>query len=198
MDISVEDNVDEFLRELSIFDEQVISKATVRTLNETGRVVKSRAAKGVAKEIGTAQKHVTKRIYMKKAYPNKLVSVISPEHPFRFRLAHFKPRQTKQGVSAAAWGKRKLYRNTFIAKVRAGKNQVEGVFVRKGRKRLPIRQLWGGSIPRTFASKHIINQMEYHGRERFRVRLEHNLKYYEKKRMGKRNVRFQQRVLDIL
>jgi Prophage minor tail protein Z (GPZ) len=196
VEITVKDNIDELLKELSIFNKQVIEQATVRTLNEAARTVQGRAAKAIAKDIGTAQKNVTRRIHVKPARSNKLVSTVYPEQPFSFRLAHFKPRQTKAGVSVAAWGKRKIYPHTFLAQVKAGDREIEGVFVRKTKARLPIKQLWGPSIPKTFATDHITKQMESIARERFSTRMEHNLKHYEQRRIAKRHIRFGDKALN--
>jgi len=56
-------------------------------------------------------------------------------------LKDFAPRQTAKGVSAAPWGKRRVFPHTFI-----GPN--EHVFVRLGRARLPVKKLFGPSIPK--------------------------------------------------
>ena len=58
-------------------------------------------------------------------------------------LKEFGARQTAKGVSAAPWGKRRVFPHAFIAPTLGGH-----VFIREGRSRLPIRKLWGPAIPR--------------------------------------------------
>ena len=57
-------------------------------------------------------------------------------------LAEFHARQTRRGVSAAPWGLRRVFPHTFIVEKLGGQ-----VFRREGGARLPIRKLWGPSLP---------------------------------------------------
>lgn len=58
-------------------------------------------------------------------------------------LKHFRPLQTKKGVSAAPWGKRRLYPHSFIS-ARLGGH----VFWRKGTARLPLKRIGGPNVPK--------------------------------------------------
>ena len=62
-------------------------------------------------------------------------------------VVDFGARQVKQGVSSKVWGKRKIYKGTFI---RRGKNSgKELVFRRKGDGK-GIKAIHGASLPREF------------------------------------------------
>ena len=61
-------------------------------------------------------------------------------------LKEFSPRQTKAGVSAAPWGKRRVFPHSFIGK--NGHVFVRGKVDGKRVGRLPIYKLFGPNIPK--------------------------------------------------
>jgi len=76
----------------------------------------------------------------------------------QFRATGPEPSRGKgRGVSATMLGQRKRYPHAFIATVRGAlpsgvtSSGHRGVFERKGKERLPIKQLFGPSIPHVFA-----------------------------------------------
>jgi hypothetical protein len=104
-------------------------------------------------------------------------------------LAYFDVRQTKRGVSARAWGKRTLFRGTFLATMDTGHM---GVF-RRGREgarrvkrydarghvyysQLPIIELAGPSIPRMMLNQKIRDSFEATAKERLPIEYERELK----------------------
>jgi hypothetical protein len=60
-----------------------------------------------------------------------------------FNVASFAGRQTKKGVSAAAWGIRKVYPGTFLLHGRTAMH-------RTGKSRYPIEPIWGPRITREY------------------------------------------------
>ena len=53
------------------------------------------------------------------------------------------------GVTAKAWGVKKLYKSAFIANIKyAGGGETSGVFTRKSDDSLPIKQLYGAGLAR--------------------------------------------------
>lgn len=78
-------------------------------------------------------------------------------------LSRFKPRQGKAGVSAAAWGERRTYAGSFLARMPSGH---AGVFARTSKRRLPIKELWGPSIPSVFLQGGVEDAVLEHVRAR--------------------------------
>lgn len=95
----------------------------------------------------------------------------------------FAPRQTKKGVTAKAWGKRKLYRHAFMAQMKSGHM---GIYRREGRERLPIKEMYGPSVPREMATNEIVNEMHDTFEERVIARLPANVRYYVAQCMKRR------------
>lgn len=67
-------------------------------------------------------------------------------------IGEFGAKQTKAGVTAWAWGKRRTFPHTFIKNVQNFNRPMgetkDRVFVRSGASRLPIRNVWGPNIAR--------------------------------------------------
>ena len=63
-------------------------------------------------------------------------------------MIEFGARQTKKGVSAKAWGKRRIYKGAFIGSGRNSGKQL--VFGKSKRKKNKLKALHGASLPREF------------------------------------------------
>lgn len=63
-----------------------------------------------------------------------------------------KARQTRRGASARAWGKRRVYPSTFIARMPNGHM---GVFVREGRRRVPLHELYGPGVAQALSKEEV-------------------------------------------
>lgn len=119
------------------------AKAAARmALNDTGRQVNTQVKRALVKQSGIKYGAINKGVKQEFATNARLEFKIigTGKH---FGLTDFGARQTKRGVSAAPWAKRRIFPSTFFAK-KLG-NQV---FVRTGKARLPIKKLYGPSIPR--------------------------------------------------
>jgi hypothetical protein len=133
------------------------TKAMVRAMNRaiaSGRTV---MVKAMAQDTGLKSGDIRKAIVMREA------TTSNPEARFatslkRIPLIAFNARQTRSGVSYRMKGSRGKLPHAFIATVRTrGPVELglthkghEGVFVRRGKGRLPIRELWGPSLGHVF------------------------------------------------
>lgn len=109
-----------------------------RTLNWVGDRAQTQVGRTLAKQTGLPYGQVKGALLIMHASPARLSYEISASSK-RLPLSAFKARQQKKGVSAAPWGERRVFAHTFLGP--GGR-----VFVREGKGRLPIRQLWGASI----------------------------------------------------
>jgi hypothetical protein len=143
------------------------SRAMNTAVNDTGRQTMTYAARSVAKEAGLAVGATRKQFALRRSTPATLTATVIGAGA-SMRLIEFQARQTKRGVTARAWGTRKLYPRSFIATMRSGLRQV---FVRKGKKRLPIKQLWGPSVPGVMAQEAVHSAIEEHAGARLQTNI---------------------------
>jgi hypothetical protein len=73
-------------------------------------------------------------------------------------LSLFRPAQFSYGVRAKVWGKHQIYRSAFIVAKYGG-----NVFHRTSKKRLPIQQMFGPSIPREMVKDQTLDAFEQSG-----------------------------------
>lgn len=138
-----------------------IDRAAARALNRAATSVRSVATKEIARESGIRpQRAVRDRLRIRKATPKYLIAEVGIG-AWTPNLARFMARQVKKGVSAAAWGKRKLYPRVFLA------NKGRTVFKRVGKERLPIEPVFGPKIHKTFLEQKVVEAMRAIGRSRF-------------------------------
>src|SRR5262245_29298618 len=115
--------------------------AIARALNWTGNKARTQVARTLSRDTGVGYGVIRNALRTTPASPAKLtyeIGVAGAHVP----LAEFHARQAGRGVSAAPWGQRRICQHTFIAEQLGGQ-----VFKREGRARLPIRKLWGPSLP---------------------------------------------------
>lgn len=128
--------------------------ATVRTLNRLADSVNSKAASEIARDLGLKNKDVKAALRISKARGSEQTpqaEVIATGK--RIPLIAFAARQVRRGVSYRIGSAgRKTAAGKFIAKMRSGH---EGVFGRRGKSRLPIDELLGPSIPRSFVNRKV-------------------------------------------
>lgn len=175
MQISVKHDVQSALRSLSDLQRNAVPRAAARALNRTADQVQSAAVKEIAAETGLLQKDVRAVLTRIRATWDKLTAVVISSGRAA-NLIRFGARQTRAGVSANAWGKRKVYPHTFIA------NQGRTVFVRRGAARLPIRPVFGPSIPREMAREKVAALLKRTAAERWPINFKSELDFYTGKR----------------
>lgn len=172
--LNVSMDIREAEKMLSFTERDALPKATTRALNKTVKSVQSVAIKLIAKDIGIAQKDVRKSLYiLKSKWTKPEASLIAGGQ--RIPIIGIKARQTKAGVTyRSKGGGRGAIPGAFIAKMESGH---KSVFKRLTKKRFPLVQLYGPSIPKVFIDSALIRAMENHTSERFSKILAHELKY---------------------
>ncbi len=118
-----------------------------RALNWTGDKARTKVVRALARQTGTKYATVRRALLTRRANYGAMAYRIVAFGGF-LSLKEFAPRQRRDGVSAAPWGKRVVFKHAFISTAMGG-----NVFVREmggtGRvPRLPVRQLWGPALPR--------------------------------------------------
>jgi hypothetical protein len=176
LDFEVSVDLSEVRRYLTRLERRGVPKAAARSLNRTASSTRTAARRIVAQEMGIAQKHIKRGFSVHKASQKRLsAAVVGKGQPVE--LYKFKgTRETKtRGVVSNAYGERKRYPGAFIATMPNGKT---GVFVRKTRKRLPIRKVWGPSVPATMAEDAAQQAMQEKAQETWEKEFPRQLRFY--------------------
>jgi hypothetical protein len=119
-----------------------------RALNWTGDKARTKVVRVLARQTGAKYGAVRRAVVTKRANYGRLVYRLVAFGGY-LSLKEFGARQRRDGVSAAPWGRRTVFRHAFVSSAMGGH-----VFVREilpsGQRagRLPLRQLWGPAIPR--------------------------------------------------
>lgn len=132
-------------------------------VNDTARQVRTRSARDVAKGMGMTRKNVDKAIVIRPySQPDTLTATVRGRG-VPLPLMQFAAKQTRKGVTAKAWGNRKLYPGTFIATMKSGH---QGVFRRTSKARLPIKELYGSGVAQVMAQEAVSENLQAYGAER--------------------------------
>lgn len=149
--VDVRDDIKRAQRELGLYGKDVNDKATMRAVNRAGTKARTIAVRSVSKAMGLKGKDVRSESTLSKASRSRLFAILKLSgRPLP--LIRFSATQTKKGAAARAYGKRRVYPGTFIATDSIGR---ERVFKRTGADRLPIRQLYGPGIAKTFMESEV-------------------------------------------
>lgn len=161
--------------------------AIARALNRAGRSARTVMVRECARDLGLQQKAIRDQFTTGEATKDRQAFYLSTTGR-RIPLIAFKARQTKSGVSYRLPGGAGHNPNAFIATVTGPLPSGvvspghRGVFVRKGKARLPIRQLFGPSLPHVFAKYLPVGQAR--GLEALAKNLQSEIKY-ELSQIGK-------------
>jgi hypothetical protein len=177
--INVEADIKAMSKHLRWSQREVIPKASSRALNDVAAKAKTASAKSIAKGAGIKQKAFKKSIVVVKSTWGKLTAMVISDRWRANLIEYTSTRQTKRGVASTAWGKRKTYKGTFIATMKNGKRLV---MARKGSARLPIKSIWGASIPKVFAEQATKQAMDQAVRSNFKKRFKHHIAFYLSKK----------------
>lgn len=152
-----------------------LNQALSVSVNTTARQVRTFAARVVAKAGGLKRRDVDPsiRIFPYSTPASLSATVRGSGRPIA--LIKFAARQTKAGVTANAWGVRKLYRHTFIATMKSGH---EGVFVRTSKKRVPIKELWGSGVTQVMSQAITLGEIEAEAQDKLTANVVRQLKRY--------------------
>ena len=147
MEVKVNSNFKKALRDIGNVPRKYVQKAMVTALNKVGAEVVTQAKRELKDATGLKAGVVGKKIKKDKARKGDETYSIHIKSRY-LNVIEFGARQTKKGVSAKVWGKRKVYRGAFIG---SGRNSGKQLVFKK-RKNAPkrIEALHGASLPREF------------------------------------------------
>mgnify|MGYP001170253689 CR=1 FL=1 len=146
MEVKVNSNFKKALRDIGNVPRKYVQKAMVTALNKVGAEVVTQAKRELKDATGLKAGTVAKKMTKDKARRNDETYTIRIKSRYLY-LIEFNARQTKKGVSAKAWGKRKNYRGAFIGR---GQNSGKELVFKKVRDSKRIKAVYGASLPREF------------------------------------------------
>ena len=170
IEVDVRLNIAEVKRMLGSQLKAEIDKAVPTTLNRVASSTRTVAVREINKITGLKGASIRERLAIQRA-TRALPEARIIAKKYAPNLINFQARQTKRGVSANAWRKRKVYTGAFIA------NQGRTVFTRVGAARLPIKALKGPSVPRTFMQDAVDSAMRKTINERWPVEFERQVAF---------------------
>ncbi len=177
-ELNVTADVEKVQRMLHNIRNHDVARAASRALNRTASQVRTAAVKDLKADIGHAtglgSAAIRKNIRITKAKPGKLIAVLTPSG-HAIPLINFSARQVAAGVSHKAWDRRQIATHAFIATMPSGHR---GVFTRKGKKRLPIRELYGPSLPKEFSHRKILEALRRRAIVAWPKNFQNELNYY--------------------
>lgn len=178
LQINVKADVQRALRQLGN-ERAAVIKAAARALTRTADQVRGAAVKEIARETGLKQKDVRVALKRVRAKPTNLIAAVIATgravNLIRFTRQTRAQAQRAGGVIANAWGKKRLYRSTFIGNV--GRT----VFRRTGAGRLPITAVHGPSIPREMAREKVSKFLRQVVRTRWPINFAADLRFFLRK-----------------
>jgi hypothetical protein len=134
--------------------EAPVRAATRRALNKIGAQGLTLTLRQLSGATGVSQKKLREYITQNRAdFAELSTSIRVRAHTFNIASVGA-ARQTRKGVSAGAWGKRRVYPGTFL--IRGGLTAMKRV----GKGRLPIRPVYGPRITREFKREGVDAQLE--------------------------------------
>lgn len=151
-----------------------LGAAAARALNRSAVTTRAEAARKIRErynlKVGTAKAQMR----IDRASRNRLTAqVIVSGRPIP--LFEFSARAGAAGVSVEILrGKRRTLKGRFLARMKSGH---QGVYERKGKPRLPIRELFTVGLPAMFTQRTVLTAIEKVALERFRVELDRELKF---------------------
>ena len=150
MEVKVNSNFKKALRDIGNVPRKYVQKAMVTALNKVGAEVVTQAKRELKEATGLKAGVVAKKIKKDKARRGDEEYSIFIKSRY-LNVIEFGARQTKRGVSAKVWGKRKIYREAFIGSGRNSGKQL--VFKKRKDDPKRIEALHGASLPREFHRK---------------------------------------------
>lgn len=161
MNVNITADVSGVLASLDRLDRNV-QRAEVAALNRVGTSARAEVVREISQQSGLKQKDLREHIPLSRATKARpFVEIVAK--PWSPNLIRYQARQVKQGVTAKAWGNRKLYKGAFIG------NQGRTVFARTSKARLPIKALHGPSVPKEFVKGYALRALEAKVHERFGI-----------------------------
>ena len=182
MEVKVNSNFKKALRDIGNVPRKYVQKAMVTALNKVGAEVVTQAKRELKDATGLKAGTVGKKIAKDKARRGDEEYTIRIKSRY-LNLIEFGARQTKKGVSAKAWGKRKLYKHAFIGSGRnSGKQLVFGKTRGDPKK---LKALHGASLPREFERQDMAKIFNKKIKQRFPILFKRALDFHLMKAKGR-------------
>lgn len=149
-----------------------------RAINRAGDAARTQAARSAREIYNVKYKAVLKTIKIQKAYPGNLQasvkSVGSPLSLMQFKVDPSRPQPKRKApiIVSVKKGTRKPFEGGFVAQMSSGH---VNVFTRTTKKRFPIKQHYGPSIPKMLGNESVVRFVENKAMEVLDTRLEHEI-----------------------
>lgn len=167
--------LDKFKREMQE-SPNAVRRATVSALNKLAQQGMNTGSRKLREEYNLKAGDIKKRVQIEKAKPNQLISIIVSRGSRRTPILYYGARQTKKGLSVSIKkGSRKVITHGFISTMKSGHT---GGFIRRGKTRLPIDELYGPSVTHLFGSKKIQETIMRHIEDNESRIFESELRYF--------------------
>lgn len=158
--LSVKHNLGADLQKMA----EMVPIAASAALNRTIRSARTEISREIRTVYNIKAADVSNAIAIKQATKTDLTATLYVKGK-SLALKLFSPRQTGTGVSIEIKrGNRKTLRSTFLAIMPSGH---QGVFERKTKKRLPIKELFTIGLPQMFSSKVMSEKLIAFFKEKF-------------------------------
>ena len=182
MEIKVKSNMDKAMRGLWNVKTKYIQKALVTSLNKVGAKVFTQAKRELRDATGLKAGVVAKGLKKDKARKGDETYSIFIKSRYK-NVIEFGARQTKRGVSAKVWGKRKVYRGAFIGSGRNSGKQL--VFKKSKHNPKRIEAVHGASLPREFERQGMAKLFNKKIKTRFPILFKRALEFHLLKAKGR-------------
>lgn len=140
-----------------------VATVVTRAANKAIRSARTASVRAIAKDLpGVRQKRIRDMMTMRLARTTSWSAYIEPRDGRRIPISEFAARQTQRGVTYRTQEGRRLIPGAFLATMKSGHS---GVFKRKGKRRLPIYETFGPSIPFVFIRARIQQPIDKAARE---------------------------------
>jgi Prophage minor tail protein Z (GPZ) len=149
--VAITVNATAYVNSLESLQPPKLDRVVALALVDCAKSAIVKASSLIAKRTGLKSATVKARMFYDRVAPGDYeVNVKSSRKPIP--LIEFPVTQTATGVSTKAWGKPQIIQHAFIATMKSGHT---GVYRRHSKTRLPIGELWGPTISKTFATKEV-------------------------------------------
>lgn len=137
-----DDVLKRFGNRLASLGEEGARTVMSRGLNHEGDKGRTQVKKALVRQTGIKYGLINQAVNTKYSTPATLTYTIEARGS-ETNISLFGARQRKKGVSAAPWGKRRIFKHSFVVPRYSGR-----VFVRRGADRFPLKPLFGPNIAR--------------------------------------------------
>ena len=167
----------EATRFLRLLGQKGVREATRRALNKAAAQTKTQASKSIRQKRNLKARVVNGQLKVLKANRRQLNAAVQatgrpiPLIEYGGKTKAIPGNHRRKFSAEVDKGKRKVVRGAFVATV----GGISSAFERKGSKRLPIRTLYGPSLPSTFLKDEIVRAMRTKVRQVYPRLLSHEV-----------------------